>query len=72
MTLYIFVADLETGDHIVKTDDTQQANDLLAQYNDPCNFEGMARELIPPAAFKLIDRAIDHWHDYGGIVYQIN
>ena len=71
MTHYIFVADIEAGDHIVKTDDTQQANDLLAQYNDPCNFEGIARELILPAAFNLIDRAIDHWYDYGGTVYEL-
>jgi len=72
MTRYIFVTDVESGDHVVVTDDTKQANDLLAQYNDPCNFDGMAHELIPPAAFDMIDRAIDHWHDYGGTVYQIN
>lgn len=72
MARYIFVADFEAGDHVVKTDDAKQASDLLAQYNDPCNFDGMATELIPPAAFALIDRAIDQWQDYGGTVYQIN
>ena len=71
MSRYIFVTDFESGDHVVRTDDAWQADGLLARYNDPCLFDGLASELIPPVAFCLIDRAVDQWDDYGGTVYQI-
>lgn len=71
MTRYIFVADVYEGNYLLVTQDMQQADELLKQYNDPCNFDGMAQELIEPVAAALILHNVHQWQDYGGTVYEL-
>jgi len=71
MERYIFVEDVEEGNFLVRTKDAKQADDLLNQYNDPCNFGGWAQELVETVARILIAHNIDNWPDYGGFVYEL-
>lgn len=57
MTHYIFVENCEIGSYIIATENDENAKSHLRFFNDPCNFDDIAGDIIAPAALMLIDRA---------------